>query len=202
MAEDDHHKVTGWVLAGGEGRRMSGRDKGLIMWKGQPLAWQVAHRLRPQVDALWINANRHLDAYQTWGWPVAPDEADLPRAGGPLTGILTALRRVHHPWLMIAPCDSPMLPADMVARLLRQATQCDADIAVPVTGPGGDGLPMHHWTTILVHRRTQTRLEDAFAAGERRVRAWVAMNTWIGVSFDGSADFMNINTPEALHGTP
>jgi hypothetical protein len=50
--------VTGLVLAGGEGRRMGGVDKGLLLLGGQPLVARVAARLRPQVDKLLLSANR------------------------------------------------------------------------------------------------------------------------------------------------
>lgn len=194
-------EVDGWVLTGGEGRRMGGQDKGLLAWHGAPLARQAAERLAPQVGTLRLNANRHMAEYGAWGWPVHPDAADLPGAAGPLIGILTALRHTPAPWVQVVPCDSPRLPADLVATLLAAAARHHADIAVP-TSLGDAGELRHHWTTILVHRRTLPTLEQAVANGERRVRSWIAMNRWFGVSFDRSAEFMNLNTPEALHATP
>ncbi len=181
---------------------MGGQDKGLLTWQGQPMALQVAQRLSPQLSRLSLNANRHQTDYAAWGWPVHADDPDLPASAGPLIGILTGLRRTPLPWLQCAPCDSPCLPADLVARLLGAAITAKADIAVPVTTDASDGQPRHHWTTVLVHRRARASLEAAVASGERRVRDWVAMNVWTGVSFGASADFVNFNTPEAFHGTP
>ncbi|MFY9459111.1 MAG: NTP transferase domain-containing protein, partial [Aquabacterium commune] len=39
------HTVSAWLLAGGEGRRMQGQDKGLVNWQGRPLAAWVLDSL-------------------------------------------------------------------------------------------------------------------------------------------------------------
>ncbi|SMG03063.1 Molybdopterin-guanine dinucleotide biosynthesis protein MobA [Burkholderia singularis] len=73
--------VTGLLLAGGRGMRMGGLDKGLQPLRGEPLALHVLRRLAPQVDALVISANRHLDAYAALGAPFhARIVADMPIA--------------------------------------------------------------------------------------------------------------------------
>jgi molybdopterin-guanine dinucleotide biosynthesis protein A len=43
--------VTGIVLAGGQGRRMGGVDKGLVELDGRALCAHVLLRLQPQVGA-------------------------------------------------------------------------------------------------------------------------------------------------------
>ena len=50
--------ITGLVLAGGMGRRMDSRDKGLVKFRGKAMAAHVIERLAPQVDSLILNANR------------------------------------------------------------------------------------------------------------------------------------------------
>ncbi len=51
--------VTGLVLAGGQGSRMGGVDKGLQEFRGKPMVAHVIERFAPQVDELLINANRN-----------------------------------------------------------------------------------------------------------------------------------------------
>jgi molybdopterin-guanine dinucleotide biosynthesis protein A len=192
--------IAAWVLCGGEGRRMGGQDKGLLTWRERPLAWHVATALAPQVTHLDLNANRHLDQYRQWSWPVIPDDPDLPLLSGPLIGILTGLRHGQTPWLQLAPCDGPTLPLDLVVRL-HQATQAsDIEIAVPQTIDAHTGETRHHWTTALIARHLRPSLEDAVLGGERRVHRWMTQQRWIGVCFEAAADFANINTPETLHG--
>lgn len=198
--------VTGWILAGGEGRRMGGVNKGLQTYQGQPLVWWTIQALTPQIGALHINANRDqatyasllghdAGAHQVW-----PDDLDINASLGPLAGILTGLRRTtSSAWLMAAACDTPRLPKDLVERLHQHATDHQADIAVPVT-LNGQGEPCHHWTCALIHTRARASLEAALAQGERRVGQWIKTRPWIGVSFADSAAFINVNTPETLHG--
>jgi molybdopterin-guanine dinucleotide biosynthesis protein A len=197
--------ITGWVLCGGEGRRMGGANKGLQPYRGQPLARWVLNALSSQLGALHINANRQLDSYAAMlsqvpgGAQVWPDDPDINGSLGPLAGILTGLRHAHTPWLMVAACDTPALPADLVHRLHANALAHHADIAVPVTRDAC-GDTRHHWTCALIHTRCLASLEAAIPPGERRVGKWVQSCAWIGVSFDDPAAFININTPETLHG--
>ena len=61
------------VLAGGLARRMGGQDKGLIELAGRPLVAHALAALAPQVHTLLVNANRNLERYTAFGYPVVPD---------------------------------------------------------------------------------------------------------------------------------
>ena len=58
------------VLAGGEGKRVNGRDKGLIDYKNKPLIQHVLDTVAPQVDEIILSANRNVDAYKSYGYKV------------------------------------------------------------------------------------------------------------------------------------
>lgn len=213
LFDDIRQDVTGWILAGGEGRRMGGVNKGLQPWRDQPLALWVIQALKPQTGVLHINANRDRGAYAALlqaecGRPGAaatngqvwPDDPDIAASLGPLAGILTGLRHSTTSWLMAAACDTPSLVSGLVQGLHEQATKHDADIAVPVTRDA-HGETRHHWTCALIHTRARASLETALLMqGERRVGQWIKTQAWIGVSFGDPAAFMNINTLETLHG--
>lgn len=218
--------VTAWVLAGGEGRRMGGIDKGLQPWRGRPLAQWVMDALRPQVQGMGVSATRNLPSYEqllsdtcrspalgSIGAPPNgpdhdnlgphPDDPDLPAHSGPLAGILTGLRRSPTDWLQLAACDTPRLPGDLVSRLLVAASSADADIAVPCTeeaGPDGKLETRPHWTCALVHKRVTPDLAAAFVKGERKVGQWIRSRRWVAVSFAPASDFENMNTLETLDG--
>jgi molybdenum cofactor guanylyltransferase len=128
---DPRTQITGLVLAGGRGSRMGGIDKGLQVLGTRTLVEHALERLRPQVSALAINANRHLEAYARFGVPVWPDaEADYP---GPLAGMLAGLQACTTEWLVTVPCDTPALPPDLVARLFAAAQAAGLRVAMPVT---------------------------------------------------------------------
>lgn len=203
-----HSEVTGWILAGGEGRRMGGLDKGLQTYQGQPLVRWVLNALNPQLQVVHINANRNPDQYrdllmQTQGphrdGQVWPDDEGLRGALGPLAGLLTGLRHSRTPWLLSASCDSPQLSPQLVERLVQAATDQQAEVAVPTTCDP-DGTVRHHWVCALIHQHCRASLESALQQGERRVGQWIKSCRWISVSFDDPAAFMNINTLETLHG--
>ena len=79
-------QVAVLLLAGVEGRRKGGQDKGLLPWCGQPLYRHVLARLAPQAGWLAISANRHLDDYAASGHDVFADEAAW-QGMGPLAGV-------------------------------------------------------------------------------------------------------------------
>ena len=85
-------KISGVLLAGGQGRRMGGVDKGLVELHGRPMAAHVLERLAPQVDALLINANQNAERYAEFGHPVFPDE--IGGFAGPLAGLRRSRARI------------------------------------------------------------------------------------------------------------
>jgi len=184
-------RITGVVLAGGRGRRMGGRDKGLVPLAGRPLAAHVLIRLAPQVAAMRINANRHAARYRALGVPV---DGDRPPGGlGPLAGMASALACARTERVLVVPCDAPLLPHDLAARLTDALEAADAELAVARLE--GRLQPVF----ALLKRRLCADLDAALAAGERRVHGWLARHRVAAADFDDqAAALVNINTPEAL----
>jgi molybdopterin-guanine dinucleotide biosynthesis protein A len=182
-------RVAAVILAGGQGRRMGGADKGLVEYRGRPLIEWVLEVLTPQVDELVISANRNLDTYASYGHPVLTDP--LPDFPGPLAGVLAALQTVAADWLVVVPCDTPHLPADLASRLLRAAQRATVPLAV-----AADNVRMHH-SCFIVRRDQRDNLAAYLARGERAVRHWQAGLVSIAVQFD-AAGFANFNQPQDL----
>jgi len=183
--------VAGIVLAGGQGRRMGGVDKGLVELAGRPMIAHVLERFRPQVGELVINANQNLDRYGAFGVPVIADAVG--GFAGPLAGLHAGLSGTTKPYACTVPCDSPFLPRDLVARLAaaleRQATQ----LAVART------FDQPHPVFALARRDVLPNLGAFLANGGRKIDAWYAALAVTEVAFDDEADaFRNINTREEL----
>jgi molybdopterin-guanine dinucleotide biosynthesis protein A len=184
-------EISGLVLAGGQGLRMGGVDKGLQPLQGRPLMQHVIDRLRPQVASVLINANRNLERYAEFGCRVVPDR--LGGFAGPLAGLDAGLHATDTPFIVTAPCDSPFLPHDLVARLATARSAVDADIAVARTGD------QPHPVFALVSVRVRSHLADFLARGERKIDRWYADLKVAEVAFDDEADaFANINTRAEL----
>src|SRR4051812_37659687 len=125
-------EVTGIVLAGGQGSRMGGVDKGLQPFRGKPMVAHVLERLSPQVSEILVNANRNVEAYAAFGHHVIADE--IAGFAGPLAGFERGLAHAKGALVATAPCDSPFLPLDLVARLQNALEGAHADLAVAKTG--------------------------------------------------------------------
>ncbi len=226
--------VTGLVLAGGRATRMGGVDKGLQLFHGVPLALHAIRRLQPQVQQVLLNANRNLDVYQRWGVPVLPDavgagvgggvtEADadphdadarpaprdpfiaLPAFIGPLAGFLAGLKHCPTPLLATVPCDSPLFPPDLVARLAQALHSHSADIAVACAPeahaePGLSAAAALRIQPVfcLLRTRLAPGLGRFLECGGRGVGQWLAREHTVQVAFDAPGDsrqaFSNVNT--------
>jgi len=182
--------ITGLILAGGRGSRMGSIDKGLAPFGAQPMVQHVLQRLQPQVQRLLINANQNLDAYAAFGAPVWPDA--MPDFAGPLAGLQTGLMHCETPYLVTAPCDSPFLPADLVARLSAALLAEDADLAVAVTGAGDTRQP--HPVFCLAKVSVLPHLTAFLEGGGRKVDRWYATLRVAEVHFADEDAFRNINT--------
>jgi len=163
------HETTGLVLAGGAGRRVQGRDKGLISWQGQPLVAHAANTLRPLVSELLISCNRHRDRYVSLADRVIPDH----RSGyqGPLAGLEAATGLVTTPLLLVAPCDMPGVPEGVFVRLLET-----------LSSPRGhylDAAYLHsgrrdYYLCLALRTGALAGLAEHLDSGRRSVGGWLA----------------------------
>ena len=183
--------ITGLILAGGAARRMGGGDKGLTELAGKPLIEYALARLAPQVDALIINANRNVARYADYGHPVVTDQ----RQGfqGPLAGMASGLKAAETEFMVCAPCDSPLLPEDLVGRLFRQLREQDAELSV-----AHNGERLQPVFTLM-----RAALADSLLAfldgGGRKIDQWFQRHQLAVADFsDQPAAFSNVNSPEEL----
>ena len=184
-------EITGVILAGGEARRMGGGDKGLVDLCGKPLVEHALAALSPQVNAIIINANRNQDRYAVYGYPVVADK----RQGfqGPLAGMLSCLEATKTEFMVTAPCDSPLLPDDLVARLFRQLSEDEADISV---AHNGDRMqPVFTLMPISLAPSMQAFLDG----GDRKIDRWFEQHKLAVTDFSDKPEcFRNINNPADL----
>jgi len=191
--------ITGLILAGGRGTRMGHVDKGLVLLGGAPMAQQVMQRLAPQVGAIAINANQNQQAYAALGAPVWPDE--LLDYCGPLAGLQAGLRRCTTDYLVTAPCDSPFMPPDLVARLYDALQAQGADLALAVTQEvraSGKLVRQPHPVFCLLRKTLLPQLTSYLEDGGRRMDGWHGALTIAEVLFDDASAFRNINTRDEL----
>ena len=186
-----HDAITGVVLAGGQGRRMGGVDKGLRQLRGKAMVEWVLERFSPQVDDVLINANQNLDVYAKFGHRVVPDQ--IGGFAGPLAGLQRGLSEAHHPLVATTPCDTPFLPLDLVGRLHAALAVNSAQLAVARTGD------QPHPVFCVCRRDVLPHLTQFLEGGGRKIDAWYATLNVVEVAFDDQPDaFSNINTLDEL----
>jgi molybdenum cofactor guanylyltransferase len=179
--------ITGVILAGGQARRMGGRDKGLVAFRGRPLVEWVIAALGPQVAGLLVNANRNREAYAAFGYPVIGDRVDGYQ--GPLAGVASAMAAAGTPWILTVPCDGPFLAPDLGERLCAALIGEGADIAV-----ASDGQRMQPVYALLPVALAPS-LDDFLSAGERKIDLWYARHrVALADLSDRPESFANINS--------
>ena len=194
--------ITAIILAGGRGSRMGGVDKGLQNFNGVPLALHALLRLSPQVGDVMVNANRNLAAYESFGVPVWPDTTGMGDFAGPLAGFLTGLERCETPYLLTVPCDTPLFPHDLVARLADAYAAQSADFAV-ASAPLEDGQTRPQPVFCLMGIQMLESLNKFTQSGGKKIDAWTAQHKVVHVPFnlpgDNAQAFFNANTLAQLH---
>jgi len=170
---------------------MGSVNKGLLPFRGKPMIEHVLERLAPQVDELIINANSDIEAYASFVYPVFADT--FTGFAGPLAGLHSGMQAAQHPFIVTAPCDSPLLPANLVQRLAAALEKEGADVAMART-------EAHTHPVFCLCRCTLLPALTAFLQnGGRKVDAWFATLHTIEVAFDDEVQaFANINTPGEL----
>ncbi len=184
-----HQKVTAVILAGGQGRRMGGQDKGWIEYQGKPMIQHILDRLTPQVDEVIIIANRNVERYQSLGVSVYQDY--LKGFNGPLVGMATGLEHARHQHVVFVPCDGPFISRELVQIFLDQYGCLKKPVMVAYDGERLQ--PM----VVMLEKQLLSALRQAIESGERKPDRWYAT---IGM---GEVPFLphtlcNFNTPEQL----
>jgi molybdenum cofactor guanylyltransferase len=178
--------VTGVVLAGGRGRRMGGRDKGLLPLRGRPLAAHALDALRPQVGALVVVANRNRARYAALGAAVVADA--WPGYAGPLAGVHAGLRAATTDWALFVPCDAAWLPANLGVRLHAAAAAAGAAYATAC----GDAL----YTCCLLPRHHEAAAAAALRVRQLALGRFLRAQGAVPVEFaDWPAAGRNLNAP-------
>ena len=191
-------KVVGVLLAGGQSRRMGGGDKALRLLDGIPVLDRVIERLRPQVDALVLNANGDPARFARFALPIAADT--VPGFPGPLAGVLAGLdwaasQRPDCPYVVSVATDAPFLPLDLVAQLAEGLNDAHADLACATSG--GRSHPVFGLWPVRLREDLRRAVVDQ---GIRKVDLWTARHQLTTVPFpDRPVDpFFNANRPEDL----
>jgi len=191
LTQNSDKKITAVILAGGKGRRMEGQDKGLVQVLDGPLVGKVIDRIEPQVARILISANRNIAEYSRFGFPVVEDS--LNSFAGPLSGILSAMDFTGDDTLVIIPCDTPLVPDDIVSRLQSCLSENMAEVCCVKEHDRLQPLVCILRTTL------RDSLYTFLSQGKHKVRDWLQSQKLATLDYpEGNGCFININTREEL----
>lgn len=178
---------TALVLAGGQGQRMGGQDKGWVRWQGKPLIEHVLDRVRRQTVApaeILISANRHLHEYAATGARVVRDS----RSGfaGPLAGLESGLLQAKYDWVLVTTCDMPLIPLNLF-KTLHSALNCH-DVAVAESEKKLSPL------TMLLSKFLVSSVSACLDAEQAAVKPWLKSQSMTVVDFNEPKSFVNFNS--------
>ncbi|WP_261845203.1 molybdenum cofactor guanylyltransferase MobA [Aliamphritea ceti] len=183
--------VSGLVLAGGQGQRMGGEDKGWVEFRQRPLVEYAVQLLRPRVSSLLISCNRNIPRYSELADITVADE--LEGYQGPLAGIQAALRVCETDNLLILPCDTPLLSDQVIERLLTAAA--DQPEHICVLSEAEWWHPLH----AVIPRQYAGSLDEWLSEGRRGVQGWMRKHPFCEVDVgDLAGQLQNLNSPDEL----
>ncbi len=188
MKNISKNEITAVILAGGQASRMNGEDKGLIIFRELPLIAHVVNITKPKVAEILISANRNLEEYANFGRVIRDD---LEGFQGPLAGISKALKVCSTPYLLVFPCDSPLIDATLIDSLIEKMEATKADICV-----AHDGSIMHA-TFALMQTKMEKSLEEFLEEGGRKMAHWYRQQSLERIDVSSHLEVLtNINRPE------
>ena len=182
--------ITAVILAGGKGSRMGNHDKGLIKLADKPLIEYVINTIQQKVDHIIISANRNIDEYSQFEFPVICDEKN--EFNGPLSGICEALKICTTKYLLVLPCDCPFLEADIIEKLYTSAEENNSDVVLIHDGQFLQPL------FSLISKSALTSLEQCIAANNFKAKQWMTDQKHSIVEDNRPMIFFNINNKNDL----
>ena len=191
-----NRELSGLILAGGEGRRMAGRDKGLISLAQKPLVEYAIECLTPLVDDLSISCNRNRELYLNYQLECISDH-EMTSYQGPMAGIAAGLRHAKHDWLLVMPCDTPLMTTKVMAQLITCLQTDETDFKKQAIIFSHQGLqPLHG----LYHKSILPIFEQCLAENKNALQRLLRSMDSVSVhqALEGEYSFNNANDPEEL----
>jgi molybdopterin molybdotransferase len=108
-------EIAGYILAGGDNRRMAGRKKALLTYQNQTFYAHIRERM-PAFKNVYLSVEQAAPSEALDADLVIDQYADM----GPLGGILSGLEKCGEDALLVVPCDMIPFPGDMALWMAEQ----------------------------------------------------------------------------------
>lgn len=197
------------IIAGGQGKRMGGVNKGLIEWQGQPIITHLLNWVsveiqnlklpKPEYEVLIISNDHQVDYQNIMAQFDFPIQLVIDRFSGflgPLAGIDAAFANSKAPWLQILPCDCPTPPPGLVKQLL-EAQQLGVSLTIPQDTERTQPLFSQ------IHRSLWPSVINALETNKLALYRWMQQQPHQEITLtDFIGTFSNFNTLKSIEQEP
>jgi molybdopterin-guanine dinucleotide biosynthesis protein A len=181
------------ILSGGQGSRMGGQDKGLIVVDGRPMIMNALELVSRFTRSFAISCNRNHSTYSQFKCVMLEDKVS--DFQGPLAGIHAALLHYESQneglfsHLMVLPCDTPRLQETLLTKLVLAAQKNPSSICYLATSDRPQFLHA------IIPVQCLASLTRWLEQGERAVYKWYRQHSVVEVEVtDSDGSMRNINT--------
>ena len=177
--------ISGLILAGGQGARVQGKDKGWLKYQGVHLITHQIKWLTDQVEQVIISANRNINDYKKLGHEVVTD--DSAGYSGPLQGIKCGLEACSTDWLFVQPVDMPNLPLNFINSEVKVLDGKSSVYYFATT-------ERDHFLSMLINVHSLSELSRFISSGNARVRDFLKQMKAVRVETQLPENrFLNLN---------
>jgi molybdopterin-guanine dinucleotide biosynthesis protein A len=187
-------KISGAILAGGAGSRLSGMVKPRIIVEGQMIISRILTVIRDLVDEVIIATNSPEEFGEFTGCRIVGDEISK---AGPLGGVHAALQNSSGDAVFVLAGDMPYLDRELIIRMIDVYANSPCQVLVPLFG--GKIEPLH---SVYNASLADTLNEFLLHGQQRAVRDFLST---VSVDYLELEDderyrkvFTNINSPSDL----
>lgn len=175
-------EITGVVLAGGKSSRM-GEDKSVMLFREQQLIEFSLSALRPYCKDLFISSSKSI--HQNSNYKTFADEH---QNIGPIAGIYVSLKNTSTDYIIILPCDSPMVKKEFIEFLISMVDD-KIDALVPKYDEHLEPL------FSIYHRRILPIVEEQIKKQDFKLINLIQRINAKTIEVQDRTCFVNINTP-------
>jgi molybdenum cofactor guanylyltransferase len=189
--------VTAVILAGGQGRRMGGRNKALLTIGEELFIDRQIRVCFGWADDVIVVSNDDVFAEQLKERYHVTVVSDTYVGEGPLAGVHAGLSAAARPNVWVLACDQPFLHSAAASLLYERLKRDNSMAALPVLS--GRPQPLH----AVYRKEAAESAETLLHQGERRLLALLDRISWSGITEDeflrdGIPSFFaeDVDTPE------
>ncbi len=183
---DNIFEITGVVLAGGESSRM-GEDKSLMFFKEQQLIDYSLSALEPFCKEILISSSK--DVHKLFNYKIISDEFNNI---GPIAGLYSALKNSKTNYIIVLPCDSPMVKKEFVKYLISEISG-NKDALIPTLNHFSEPL------FAIYHKRILPIVEKQIEKQDYKLQNLLEKISIKTIEVQDRSCFVNINTKDDYH---